>query len=140
MQDFFVVAVLAGIVDRPSSSGKIQRPGRFKGSHLKEADYILFAIAGIMVTILFTRAAEIALGHFPYDTDWTPVSNAAAQLFEASQHEAREAIDTVFLWWHSLIILGFLVYLTYSKHLHIITAGFNVLFTSRAAQGRARSR
>jgi Fe-S oxidoreductase len=134
LQDFFVVAVLVGIA-MAFAIRKLQRPGRFRGSHLKEADYILFAISGIMLTILFTRGAEISLGHFPYNTDWTPVSNAAAQLFEGFSLEAREAIDTVFLWWHSLIILAFLVYITYSKHLHIITSGFNVLFTSERPKG-----
>ena len=47
---------------------KLQRPGRFRGSHLKEADYILFAIAGIMVTILLDarrrdRARTLPLRH-----------------------------------------------------------------------------
>ncbi len=134
LQDFFVVAVLLGI-SIAFAIRKVERPGRFRGSHLKEADYILFAIAGIMITILLTRAAEISLGHFPYDTAWTPVSDAVAQLFEGLSLEAREAFDTVFLWWHSLIILGFLVYLTYSKHLHIITSGANVLFTSERPKG-----
>src|SRR5688572_19234074 len=73
LQDFFVVAVLLSIAVA-FAIRKIQRPGRFRGSHLKEADYILYAISGIMVTILLTRGAEIALGHFPYDPDWTPVS------------------------------------------------------------------
>ena len=134
LQDFFVVAVLASVVVA-FVIRKIQRPGRFRGSHLKEADYILVAITGIMVTILFTRAAEISLGHFPYPTQWTPVSDAFAGLFDGLSLAAREAVDTVFLWWHSLIILGFLVYLTYSKHLHIITAGINVLFTSERPKG-----
>jgi Fe-S oxidoreductase len=48
---------------------------------------------------------------------------------------ARDAIDTVFLWWHSLIILAFLVYITYSKHLHIVTSFVNVLFRSDRPKG-----
>jgi Fe-S oxidoreductase len=134
LQDAFVVAVLVGIA-MAFSIRKLQRPGRFTGSHLKEADYILFAIAGIMMTILLTRGAEISLGHFPYDPDWAPVSDAVAGVFDDLSLDAREAFDTVFLWWHSLIILGFLVYITYSKHLHIITSGFNVLFTSERPKG-----
>ncbi|MDQ3984966.1 MAG: heterodisulfide reductase-related iron-sulfur binding cluster [Actinomycetota bacterium] len=134
LQDFFVVAVLAGIA-MAFTIRKLQRPGRFRGSHLREADYILLAIGGIMLTILFTRGAEISLGHFPYDTDWTPVSDGVARFFEELSAEAREALDTIFLWWHSLIILGFLVYITYSKHLHIVTSGFNVLFTSERPKG-----
>lgn len=133
-QDLFVLLVLVGI-GTALVIRKIQRPGRFRGSHLKEADYILYAISGIMVTILFTRAAEISLGHFPYEPSWAFASNWVAALFEGLSENAREAFDTVFLWWHSLIILGFLVYITYSKHLHIVTSGFNVLFTSERPKG-----
>src|SRR5688572_18515369 len=104
LQDFFVVAVLASIVVA-FIIRKIQRPGRFEGSHLKEADYILIAISGIMITILFTRGAEISLGHFPYDPRWAPASELTSRLFEGFSVATREAIDTVFLWWHSLIIL-----------------------------------
>jgi Fe-S oxidoreductase len=134
IQDFFVIAVLLSI-GVAFGIRRGQRPGRFKGSHGQEAEYILWAITGIMVTILFTRAAEISLGHFPYDTTWTPASNAVAQLFTGLSLSTREALDTVFLWWHSLIILAFLVYITYSKHLHIITSGFNVLFVSERPKG-----
>jgi Fe-S oxidoreductase len=134
LQDLFVVAVLVGIAIALAIR-KLQRPGRFRGSHLKEADYILYAIAGIMVTILLVRGAEISLNLFPYDTQWTPVSNWVGQAFREASLETREALDTIFLWWHSLIILGFLVYITYSKHLHIITSGLNVLFTSERPKG-----
>ena len=57
------------------------------------------------------------------------------RLFEGLSLERARRWDTVFLWWHSLIILGFLVYITYSKHLHIVTAGINVLFTSERPKG-----
>ncbi|MGH2828262.1 MAG: (Fe-S)-binding protein [Actinomycetota bacterium] len=134
IQDFFIIAVLGGV-----ATGLIirflQRPGRYKGSHTSEATYILYAIGSIMVTILLGRAAQITLGHFPYDTVWTPVSYAASQMLSGFSTEVVDALDTIFLWWHSLIILGFLVYITYSKHLHIITAGFNVLFTSERPKG-----
>jgi Fe-S oxidoreductase len=134
IQDFFIVAVLVGI-GTAFYIRRVQQPGRFKGSHTKEAEYILYAIGAIMLTILLSRSAQIALGHFPYDTAWTPISNAIAQLFDGMSRETVDAIDTVFIWWHSLIILAFLVYLTYSKHLHIITSGFNVLFTSERPKG-----
>ncbi len=49
LQDFFVVAVLVSI-GAAFWIRKIQRPGRFRGSHLKEADYILVAISGIMIS------------------------------------------------------------------------------------------
>ncbi len=134
LQDVFVVAVLVGVA-LAFAIRKLQQPGRFRGSHLREADYILGAIAAIMVTILLARATQIAAGDFPYDVSWTPVSNAVATLFGAASPTAVEAYDIVFLWWHSLLVLGFLVYLTYSKHLHILTSGANVLLTSERPKG-----
>lgn len=134
LQDFFIAAVLVSIAVA-FFIRKVQRPGRFRGSHLKEADYILVAISSIMITILLGRSTQVVLGLFPYDTDWTPLTAATAQLWSQLSHAAVEALDTIFLWWHSLIILGFLVYLGYSKHLHIITSGFNVLFVSKRPKG-----
>lgn len=134
MQDAFVLAVLVGIA-MAFYIRRIQRPGRFRGSHLKEAEYILFAITGIMVTILGLRATEISLGHFPYPRNVAFASNVVATLaFDRLGADAGRAWNTVFLWWHSLIILGFLVYLGYSKHLHIITSTLNVFFSSTASR------
>jgi Fe-S oxidoreductase len=134
VQDVFVLAVLVGI-GVALFIRKFQRPARFRGSHLREADYILAAIAGIMVTVLASRAVGIALGRFPYGDSWAPLSHAASTPFAGYSTAALEAFEKVFLWWHSLLVLGFLVYLTYSKHLHIITAGINVLFTSERPKG-----
>jgi len=91
LQDFFVLAVLVSI-GVAFAIRRIQQPGRFKGSHLKEAEYILFAITGIMLTILLTRGAEISLGHFPYDPRWAPASNAVAQMFGGLSVETRDAM------------------------------------------------
>jgi Fe-S oxidoreductase len=130
LQDLFVLLVLAGIV-MAVYIRKVQRPGRFRGSHLKEADYILIAISGIMLTILGLRATEAALGRLPYSRAAAFASSfVASHLFDGMGHPALAAWNTVFLWAHSLLILGFLVYIPYSKHLHIVTAPFNVLFSA----------
>ncbi len=134
LQDIFIVAVAGGI-GLAFAIRKLQRPERFSGSHLEEADYILGAIGAIMLTLVLTRAAQISLDRFPYDTSWTPLSMVVAALMGGLSRGALEALETVFTWWHSLLVLGFLVYLTYSKHLHIVTAGLNVLFTSERPKG-----
>jgi Fe-S oxidoreductase len=134
VQDLFIAAVGLGIA-LAFAIRKFQRPGRFKGSHLREADYILLAIGGIMVTILLARATSVALGAFPYDTSWTPLTRAVASPFRTMGSDTLRSWDTIFLWWHSLLVLGFLVYLTYSKHLHIVTSAPNVLLTSERPKG-----
>jgi ferredoxin len=44
--------------------------------------------------------------------------------------------ERIFVWWHVLTILFFLVYLPRSKHLHIATAAINVWFGRTRAPGR----
>jgi Fe-S oxidoreductase len=50
--------------------------------------------------------------------------------------DGTEIAERVFVWLHVLIILSFLAYLPYSKHLHIVTAGINVYFGGTRARGR----
>ena len=78
--DVFAVLVLVGVIGA-AIIRKVQRPARFEGSHLGEADLILALIAGIVTTLLLWHAARIALGFSEYDADWAPVSNALSGLF-----------------------------------------------------------
>jgi Fe-S oxidoreductase len=131
--DLFAVLVLAGVVTA-FWIRKVQRPRRFEGSHLGEADLILALIAGIVTTLLLWHATLIALGLNPWPADWSPVSNALSGLF--GDGTTTEVFERVFVWGHVLIILGFLTYLPHSKHLHIATAALNVFFSRTRARGR----
>src|SRR5579872_3812871 len=136
LQDALAGLVLVGIL-MALFIRKVLRPGRFAGSHLREADRILLAIAAIMVAIIGLRATSIALGRFPYPRHDAFISSwVATQLFVGLGAHAQHFWNGVMLWAHSLIVLGFLVYLGYSKHLHIITAPFNVFFSSTASRPR----
>ena len=131
--DLFCCLVLVGVA-AAFWIRKVQRPKRFEGSHLGEADLILALIAGIVTTLLLWHATQIALGENPWPETWSPVSNALSNLF--SDGGATDALERVFVWAHVLLILSFLVFLPYSKHLHIATAGPNVFFTRTRARGR----
>jgi len=61
LADLFAVLVLIGVV-AALWIRKVQRPERFKGSHLGEADLILALIATIATTLLLWHATRIALG------------------------------------------------------------------------------
>ena len=130
--DLFAVLVLMGVA-AAFWIRKVQRPARFEGSHLGEADLILALIAGIVTTLLLWHATLIALGLNPWPADWSPVSDALSGLF--GDDTTTEVLERVFVWAHVLIILGFLAYLPHSKHLHIATAAINVFF---GADARAR--
>jgi Fe-S oxidoreductase len=133
MVDVFAVLVLVGVIGAVAIR-KIQRPARFEGSHLGEADLILALIAGIVTTLLLWHASRIALGLNEWPESWSPVSNALSSLF--GDGGVTKVLERVFVWAHVLIILSFLAYLPHSKHLHIATAAFNVYFTRTRARGR----
>ena len=131
--DVFAVLVLVGVASA-FWIRKVQRPRRFEGSHLGEADLILALIAGIVTTLLLWHATLIALGLNPWPAEWSPVSDALSGLF--ADDTTTEILERVFVWAHVLIILGFLAYLPHSKHLHIATAAINVFFGRTRARGR----
>jgi Fe-S oxidoreductase len=133
MVDVFAVLVLAGVIGAVIIR-KIQRPARFEGSHLGEADLILALIAGIVTTLLLWHASRIALGLNEWPASSSPVSNALSNLFR--DNDVTKVLERVFVWAHIGIILTFLAYLPHSKHLHIATAAFNVYFTRTRARGR----
>jgi Fe-S oxidoreductase len=133
MVDLFAVLVLLGVIGA-AVIRKVQRPARFEGSHLGEADLILALIAGIVTTLLLWHAARIALGLNEWPASASPASDALSGLF--GDGSVTEVLERVFVWAHVLIILSFLAYLPHSKHLHIVVAAVNVFFGRTSPAGR----
>src|SRR5439155_11705 len=71
---------------------------------------------------------------------WTPVSNLVSHAFTA-MHSRRlvEFFERLFLFAHLLLILAFLAYIPYSKHLHIFVSAINVFFANTQARGKLRT-
>ncbi len=131
--DVFAVLVLIGVLSALWIR-KVQRPQRFQGSHLGEADLILAMIATIALTLLLWHASRIALGLNEWPRGDAPVSNALSHLF--GHDGTTRVLERVFVWAHVLTILSFLAYLPRSKHLHIATAAINVWFGRTGPGGR----
>jgi len=116
---------------------KVQRPDRFRGSHMEEADRILLAILAIVATLLLWKAARISIGFQagePLDTRSQPVAASLSGWF--SGHDLTRVAERTLVWAHLLIVLGFLTFLPRSKHLHIITAAPNVWMSKTGPSGR----
>jgi Fe-S oxidoreductase len=128
MVDLFVVLVLIGVAAAVWIR-KVVRPPRFQGSHLGEADFILFMIAGVVTTLLFWHAAAHAVD---LQNHAGPLSNALSTIFPSDARLAERAL----VWAHLVFVLGFLRYLPYSKHLHIATAALNVWMARTRSPGR----
>jgi Fe-S oxidoreductase len=135
LEDLFAVGVLAGIItftvirlrNNPEREG---RKSRFSGSHTGAAWLVLAGIFLVIATLLIYRGAQINTGDFPY-----PHGAFASQIvghwLAPAGHGANSAIETTFILAQLAVILGFGIFVTYSKHLHIAIAPLNVLFSRR---------
>src|SRR5436309_2898236 len=102
------------------------------GGHVRlDASMILCLILVIMVSMFGTNATQMLLTGQMHRARF--VSTQLAVLFpEAS---SPNVWFDIFWWTHILAVLGFLNYLPYSKHLHVITSIPNVFFSSLEPRG-----
>jgi len=121
-----VVSVVVSIVRR-----LVDPPARLRVTgHAKwDAVFILTLILVVMLTMFGQNAARIASG-VPGDARFI-----AVRLADMIPHESARVWFFVFFWGHMAAVLGFLNYLPYSKHLHVLTSIPNVYFSSLAPKG-----
>lgn len=111
----------------------IIRPERLEASF--EAGIILLLVITLMVLHFCIEGFGYAAYHI--SGSYPPIGAALAN-FLISTDVSESTLVAVYkgLWWlHYAIILGFLVYIPRSKHLHILASPFNVLFKSLAPKG-----
>jgi Fe-S oxidoreductase len=136
IEDLFATFVLVALVvftkirylNRPSRRG---RDSRFYRSHTGAAWLILGMIFVVIATLLVYRGAQMNAGNFPYRPyRWSFASwlvSRALHPLGATNH----GIETFFVLAQLVALLSFLVFLTYSKHLHIVLAPFNIYFARK---------
>ena len=137
IEDFFACAVLLAlivfsvirIVQNPH---RLERKSRFYGSHTGAAWLVLLMIAGVMITLLLYRGAQINTvpSQFPYG-EGAFASHAVASWLAPLGSGVNAVLATVFVILNIAIISGFIVFIAYSKHLHIFLAPINVAFSRR---------
>jgi Fe-S oxidoreductase len=135
VEDLFAVGVLVGLAtftvirlrNNPKTEG---RRSRFSGSHTGAAWLVLLMIFLVIVTLLVYRGAQINTGDFPY-IHGAFASQVVGHWLAPLGHSANMAIETTFILLQLAVILGFGIFVTYSKHLHIALAPLNVLFSRR---------
>jgi len=135
LQDLFDVAVLAA-VSYAAWRRLVSKVARLTLS--TEGLVILALIAGLMVTDLLADGARTTLAPAAQDP-WSPVGLALSGLFVPLSRGATQGLYEIFWWSHLAILLGFMVWLPYSKHLHIMAAPFNVFFRPLTPKGEFRS-
>jgi Fe-S oxidoreductase len=106
----------------------VQRPQRLEPS--AEAGIILILIFSLAVLHVLGDAFDLAARGV--HASWPPLGAALAG-FLGRTDLSQGALEAGYrgVWWlHYLVILGFLVYIPRSKHLHILASPFNTYFRS----------
>ena len=119
----------------------IIRPPRLQGEQTAEAMVILVTVLIHPVTHLFKVATGIALGQPPagLGSILPPVSSALSNLFSGASISSVQTANTAFFWAHWLIILFVLVFIAYSRYLHMVASLFNIFFRSPLPKGSLSS-
>ena len=137
IEDLFATAVLLAlavftVIRLVNSPERRERRSRFYGSHLDAAWVTLAMIGGVMVTLVGYRGAQIRTGDFPYDHSWWPfASHIVYEAFKDASYTTALNAETTLILLNIAVIMGFLIFISYSKHLHIFFAPLNVAASRR---------
>src|ERR1041384_4836136 len=114
----------------------VTRPARLEvsGHSRVDATIILLLILGVMCAMFGQNAANIARGAQQFAGS-RPVSTLLARFFSGTPSGEADAWFRFFWWLHIGLVLGFLNYLPYSKHLHILSSIPNVFLAKLGARG-----
>ena len=115
----------------------VVHPKRLEGDNLehKDALIILSMIMGLMVTLLLTTACLLVVDPSAYGNEKI-VSRPLAMIFGLALSPDAARIGYQAFWWlHALLVLVFLNYLPYSKHLHVASSLINVYFSNTSGPG-----
>jgi ferredoxin len=108
-----------------------------------DANLILIIEIALMVAILTMNAADQLLQvrdseHY-YATGSLFFSGLIMPLLEGSSTNTLIIIERAMWWFHIVGILGFAVYITYSKHLHIFMAFPNTYYSNLIPKGQMKN-
>jgi Fe-S oxidoreductase len=134
-QDAFAVFVLAAVAFA-FYRRLVLHPQRLEGDKIEHVDayIILGLIAGLMITLLFANALLSIIQPEAVGSEKF-ISRALATPFRHLSPLAIRESQLVFWWSHVLLVLIFLNYLPYSKHLHVVSSLINVYFSNTSWRG-----
>ena len=133
MAVFIIIGAGWGLIRR-----FIIRPARLKGEQTIEALIILLSVFTHPFAFLFNQATVIAMGEAPAGLGHTllpPFSSWLSHLFTGSALTVIQNWHIAFFWTDWLTVLLVLVYIPYSRYLHVIASIFNGIFEPRLPKG-----
>jgi Fe-S oxidoreductase len=105
-----------------------------------------YIILGLILAVVVTLALVEGFEYAAYATAngvaaannsgaWTPIGAGFYPLFSGVSTNDNVILYRIFWWLHISTVLGFLIYLPRSKHLHLLATPFNVFFRNYAPKG-----
>jgi len=142
MLDAFQVAVVIAILVAYYRR-HILHPERLKDPtgrhHRPDADIILTLILSLMISAFFYNGFRLAAltADEAAAESWLFVGYSLSEWIRnwGITTSAMQVVSGVFYWIHILLILGFLIFIPYSKHLHLLGAPLNVFFRNLGRKG-----
>jgi len=139
-QELFAVVVLVA-VSWLLWRRLVAPPKRLQGKevHGTEAVIILSVIAALMLTLYTSGAFEYAADVAVRETQFgwfRPISSLLGSTFAGASPGVLHVAHDVSWWAHALLVLGFLNFLPYSKHLHVVSSLINVWFSDTSGPAR----
>jgi len=127
---FDLVSLIALVAVIVAITRRLVFPPSYIDALSRDAFVILGMVAILMIAFFGLHGSEIAHESEAAAT-YMPISGFAASAFlSGTSPEILAGYAGVFWWIHAIVLLGFLNYLPYSKHMHILTAIPNCFFRS----------
>ncbi len=96
-----------------------------------DAAFILLLIMFVCVAMFGENTASIAMHGFKMgEYEVRPISALLSPLFFSGAGPGAALSYEIFWWMHVIVVLAFLNYLPYSKHLHVLTSIPNTFFSN----------
>lgn len=124
LKDVFSLMVLVAVA-MAAFRRYIIRPERLEAT--PDAAIILLMITGLIVTELVAGGLSYALDPAP-GKEMAPVYIMVANMVSGAGTAALTLQKHIWWWVHITLLLGFLAYMPFSKHMHLLAAPFNVFF------------
>ena len=132
VQDLFGLLVILSIIFSLYRRFVLKVPRLVVDKHgMLDAAFILLLIMFIVISMYGQSATGFANNGMAYhQSELRPVSAFISGLLFSGQTSTTVFLYEFFWWMHILLIFGFLNYLPYSKHLHVLSSIPNVFFAN----------
>ncbi len=132
--DFFVVMAFIAMLYFTFRRVALRPRALRSQSHGMADAFVILAL--ITLVLLSLVAFEIFAYVASNGEDWTPIGAwIGGTMVGVLPVYSAAAIASVAWWANALTVLGFLMYLPYSKHLHLLATPFNIFFRNFGPRG-----